>query len=1613
MEDLETNSFQSRKSCRIEQMVARWIRRSRDSASRGRTSVVDIPSDGINQLLTRVKLTVTIHKDLLLGHYGFEISPNLPLTITSVAAGSTADGKILPSDQILKINSEAVEGISIEKAADIIRESGDELLLTVLRCTSGGPKSSFLTEEKRARLKTNPVKVRFAEEVLVNGHSQGNSLLCMPNVLKVYLENGQTKAFKFESTTTVKDIILTLKEKLSIQSIEHFALVLEEQYNIAKLYLLHEDELIEQVVQRKESHDYRCLLRVCFIPKDPLDLLQEDPVAFEYLYLQSCSDVLQERFAVEMKCSVALRLAALHIQERIYACAQPQKVSLKYIAKDWGIENFISPTLLRNMRGKDIKKAISFHMKRNQILLDPRQKHVLSAVQVRLCYLQILGDLKMYGGKIFNATLMLQDRESYVALLVGAKYGISQIINNKLNIITTLGEFANISRLELTEESEKVSMVKIYLQDVKLLTLLLESNSAKDLACLIAGYYRLFVDSGVSIFRWGEDKQEQHRISAEEGYVSRACSDSEDSWELDSSAEHCSDAHLLKFSITGPPGEEEEQVKFCELEEDSTKPRPEGKGLCNGNDNLTDSASEASDSANTESRGCKTSGSSDSMDALEEDDLDACSVSRPEFFHFYTPTVQELSNQDKNFTLTGEEGTSQAEAEDFLCFLQIPQAPNPASEQQGENKTRASALECKLLESNVMEYYSLCTKISPTGNGERNFLNHNPGGGSAKDLLGEAGGKEGPCRAEHTAEVNDLILDPPPGFGDTSSEDEFYDAADRFTPTEAVAGFSTLPHESPDDSCFLKKSKCCHLGEGWMSRQTTREKYRKEKELTYSKSLRKRRSFLQTDYTSQVSFPLAPSVSLNSTECSGRCERTPNLSLLSRSPTVSSLNDAKEDAAVLETKTFAQLKPQREAKRKNHSSDLMEMEPETMEIKSITDSVVSSISAIRLRSDQGGKESLESTSLSNSATNSLSPLHSAQVPDERSSASPSLQLEDKRDLPEDQARGTLANPDGYYNPFLKTEDDDVACAAQHDQPISECTLEPLKAQSEGNTDSEHHGQGLISSCTERAVPAVVCYRDKLSSGAAPSERDLPSTIELEEMGKELVSSTFDQRTTDFAHRAVSQPAEVLLQEEASKMVNEESSWKAEDKNHVGFSNATELLSDFEGAFGIITRFSLLSLGTRTDQTTPCQEASGQSGGMMESHPTALGQDLRSSDQGSANSVCAGIGIPSKETPLSSMWTASQKKCPPSETAGDLRVEGREPSNGVPHVDCSYEQPQASLTLPTEEATKQRKDCTSDLNPAVTPPSTIDNCEVSEDAEENIGSNPSFLCFNHERDRQASPSGSTDTPLGFASIKDTHLPKTEVDKCSCQLSYVSCFRGLQSEVDNESVGSAHTISSGPLTRPPSAGSLSSVGQNPFRTTEDGHDADIKPKGSEDGEGPHSHTEALAQLRESAQKSPAKFSHLLDNTTKLQELVGKFSGNRMRHPQEKCAEQFSENKNALSLASQKLMSHCQEVLKMDPPSEELQGALQETFQDLLQLTATCFQFTNCGLCTKRHRELTVNLKDVVCSYQEFVHAAQQLGEKNCHDLSAKLLAHQCTALTAAVFCLMQHFRALLLV
>ncbi|XP_035525180.1 FERM and PDZ domain-containing protein 1 isoform X1 [Morone saxatilis] len=543
----------ARGASRVQQVVGTIIRRTRESLSRERL-LGDGRSQRSNSLSNQnfqAKLTLQITRDPVLdsstGH-GFTLTTNAPLLVRDVAPGSPADGILYPGDQVLQINDTVMEDLSDEQVENILRDLEDCITVTILRHMTN-PKSSIMSAEKRARLRNNPVKVRFAEEVVVNGHTQGNSLLFLPNVLKVYLENGQTKAFKFDNTTTVKDIVLTLKDKLSIRAIEYFALVLEQQYSITKLLLLHEDELIQKVVQKKDSHDYRCLFRVCFIPRDPTDLLQDDPSAFEYLFLQSVGDVLQERFAVEMKCNTALRLAALHMHERLDSCGQT-RTSIKSITKEFGLDSFISPTLLGNMREKDLRKAISYHLKKIQSLLEPRQK-VISASQARLAYLTQLGELISYGGRSYTATMMLQDREVLVSLLVGAKYGMSQVINHKLNVISTLVEFSSISRVELLSESDKVSLLRISLHDMKPFALLMDSLAAKDLGCLLGGYYKLMVDPNVSVFRLGRPKVRVHRIPAEEGvcgrfaviegvcyeslssYVSRCCSDSDDSTDED------------------------------------------------------------------------------------------------------------------------------------------------------------------------------------------------------------------------------------------------------------------------------------------------------------------------------------------------------------------------------------------------------------------------------------------------------------------------------------------------------------------------------------------------------------------------------------------------------------------------------------------------------------------------------------------------------------------------------------------------------------------------------------------------------------------------------------------------------------------------------------------------------------------------------------------------------------------------------------------------------------------------------------------------------------------------------------------------------------------------
>ncbi|XP_063150890.1 FERM and PDZ domain-containing protein 1 [Candoia aspera] len=1538
MEDLET-----RKAHRIEQMVAKWLRRSRDNSARGRASVSDGPSDGSRQPASRVKLTVDVQKDVLLGHFGIEVSHTLPLFITSVAAGSTADGKLLPGDRILAINNDAAEDITGEQVAALIRESQDTLQFTVLRCTSGGPKSSFLTAEKRARLKTNPVKVHFAEEVVVNGHNQGSSLLCMPNVLKVYLENGQTKAFKFEANTTVKDIILTLKDKLSIQSIEHFALVLEEQYNVLKMYLLHEDEFIEQVVHRKESHDCRCLFRVCFIPRDPLHLLQQDPVAFEYLYLQSCSDVLQERFAVEMKCSVALRLAALHIQERMITCAQPQKVSLKYIEKDWGIENFISPTLLRNMRGKDIKKAISFHMKRNQLLLDPRQKHLLSAAQVRLCYLQILGDLKLYGGKVFNATLMLQDRESCIALLVGAKYGISQVVNSKLNIVTVLAEFANISRLELTRESDKVSMVKIYLQDIKVLTVLLESNSAKDLACLISGYYRLFVDSSSSIFIWGERKPQMHRFSAEEGYESRTCSDSEESSEPDSSLDRFSDTQSPKYSSISPPIEEEGEQQGLEQERRNLEAKE--MSFCNGY-TISDSLSEASDSANTESRGLKSSGSSDSLDALEEDDLEACSASRPEIFQYCPSALRKSASNDKMlFGADGDEG-SRTLQENFFSFLLPPLISSPGppqSEEESRRENGVSILESKLAKSNTMEYYSLCANISPASSGGKNTQSDSPESCSLQE----------PEDHERMSEGQAHVLRSPPGFENTNSDGSFDDATERMTMTEPQAGSGVLPlHRSTE----LPSSGS--LDENILPRQSRRMKPRPEKEPTSANDMRKRRSFLQTNYTSQVSFPQASPHALKNIVC---CNRDATISGASYSPALTLLKEPQQVSNLLEATQQIQM-----AQNSTFSSDSTEMGQNSSQPNSV----------LCLASAQAERGSLGSTH---------HPLNSFYMPTHQSHCLSTPEITFHLDL----------GPICKEKPEELTE---IPSGIQgHCAVKAECSVKQALDKKVSTTEAMPPGGGSyvlieeIIHTTTKPSWSRSSIQDKPLSPASHLARD-PLPVEKVEKQEQVVLDPCKRVKSDpIMCESIQALGDLKLEEGISQLSSKGATQKLRDDKHLGFSNGTEQFFNCSDKSGSETR-CWPDFNSAVKNSEICQQADNECQGIT-------GQNVLG-----INNLSLRDGVPNRVSAHLSAMSMSHNLCQSTDVAGDYKTEGGNLTRGAFFM--NYKNKSASsLMVSLEENAEQNK---TDKSAGQGYPSFDILSKAAKPSEKNCTSNLSFLSSdNATRDTTAF---NNTGPPGAVNTEKTFTPKHKLERCSCQLSYASCFHGVENEAElDDSKPFASSISEGPLTTPPSTRNPLPSDFNPTRHLQEHNYMNGTPRDSQHHKClPELPIKELSYMKEKWSVLPFDFCRLLGNVVELQEILRRFSGYQRKHAEDKCSAFLSESKNALYVESQKLLSNCQKIIRAHGPSSEMQIVIQETFQNLLQLTEVCLQFTNCGLCSSGHIDLKTNLRDVLCSYQQFLEACRQAHEKDYSILSLKLRVCQYTALSASLFCLVQQFR-----
>lgn len=340
------------------------------------------------------------------------------------------------------------------------------------------------------------------------------------------------------------------------------------------------------------------------------------------------------------------------------------------------------------------------------------------------------------------------------------------------------------------------------------------------------------------------------------GYVSRCCSDSEDS-EVDALLVTSPTQTDSNNSLVNSQGIEQEEEKTNTEEEGDVEDKSEKESVENGAaetkkvrlvkqvdsthgdeggavtpdaENITsetkesereamqedppciiiveDPPSEASDSVQTDSR-FVTSMSSDSMDALEEDDF---------LTYFSTNYVSQLNGRDHYLNVnaltpfSSQPDCQEGEFNDDLCAAEFPAnddeflyhaalssiadcLPSPTEASEDEYSDRELDDDEQEAPEDVFEsiepphgdsmftfnqgdaqrYYNICSNVTPDSGHVR--------GRTASPRQAHLVNKE---EAERKTESVPILL-PPLGFGNSSSDDEFFDAQEGFVPEEPLS----------------------------------------------------------------------------------------------------------------------------------------------------------------------------------------------------------------------------------------------------------------------------------------------------------------------------------------------------------------------------------------------------------------------------------------------------------------------------------------------------------------------------------------------------------------------------------------------------------------------------------------------------------------------------------------------------------------------------------------------------------------------------------------------------------------------------------------------------------
>ncbi|KRY38462.1 FERM and PDZ domain-containing protein 4 [Trichinella spiralis] len=477
--DQQTNSTTESKFCQMEsaKVPASLLKNSLNIVEQAKYFQANSATGGDQQIMQTNNLSEMNH-DL---HKSCEKHDNLPAveSETSSISEFRAIQEFTPQTSSLSLDTiERNPNRKLQSRQSILRHS-----------------NSFRTSKR----------VHFAQGVSIeNEEPEMDQTLVLEHVIKIYLENGQSKSFRYETETKIQDMLVRLAEKLNIRLVDHFALNFEYPVGprTTKLMTIEPEKQICQALSEVHAQQFRCLLRFSFMPVDFASLLEADKNAFLYLYNQSVSDVTSGRYVHTMRYDMCVRLAAIQILQTVSEHGKNSDSPLKIAEKQYGLAVFLPKVVLDNVQSGEIKKYLRLLIKEEKRLaVESTIEERFGSVQIVL-FLFALFEFITTNGSIFYPPISGLHQEVTITINQHPKFSIYGAEAAKtINYAISYHDLLSVSVADISHRSQKLVKIEFDSGDEKNTTIemILDSDDCHEFVSFLKGYKMLHTKQSLEI----------------------------------------------------------------------------------------------------------------------------------------------------------------------------------------------------------------------------------------------------------------------------------------------------------------------------------------------------------------------------------------------------------------------------------------------------------------------------------------------------------------------------------------------------------------------------------------------------------------------------------------------------------------------------------------------------------------------------------------------------------------------------------------------------------------------------------------------------------------------------------------------------------------------------------------------------------------------------------------------------------------------------------------------------------------------------------------------------------------------------------------------------------